>query len=710
MRLTSRVVLAAVCTLVGTACTTDRSFTDPDATAEPRTSAAAVANGFTFLAPLNKSGLPTGTLNTALPVIVDVCPSTGDCTDATRLRRFTTAGSGSRTVRVSDDASGWIVNWRTGDAPAAAAGTYRIVVSVGTVTLGSTQVRVLPVTTPPGGSKDALPAVVLGQTLPIKFWVTQESITATVIGETGGTLQTPDAELVLGIPASALPPNTVVTAEPITDVPAPEGVLPGTAYEFGPSGVTFEEPVYIGIQVDPATIPTNVPREQLRVHRLENGKWVPLPFADFDPETNTVGTWTEHFSTYAVLPAAFTQIAPGDLHACAATPTSAFCWGQNNSGQLGNNSTTSTTTAVPVALPQFPVGNLKRCRKSGGSFTCSTEPVTQPLMVDAIEVGNAHSCVSGREPTPPYAGRAYCWGLNSVGQLANGTNTGSLVPTPSFIGRDIDQVVTGFGHTCAREKSGDVYCAGTTQNGAIGNGSAATCGVPPGYCAAPIKVNLPAAATALRGGFQTSCATLSTAQIWCWGSNRFGMTGDGTTVNPRPPVQSSALFAEIVPGAVHSCGRTAAGGVSCWGGNAVTGSLGRGTFTNILSPPAVIPGLTLASVEAGKGNSARTFSCGLTAQGEAVCWGANNSGQLGIPVAGQTCTQGTAQFDCTSIPTTVPTSLRFSKLRLGLDLTCGLTLNGEVYCWGLNVFGAIGDGTNTNRSEPTRVLMVTPTP
>lgn len=122
------------------------------------------------------------------------------------------------------------------------------------------------------------------------------------------------------------------------------------------------------------------------------------------------------------------------------------------------------------------------------------------------------------------------------------------------------------------------------------------------------------------------------------------------------------------------------------------GALGDGTTSNRLVPTPVAGGLAFASVSAGDGHT-----CGVTVGGAAYCWGFNAFGQLG---------DGTTTGRV--VPTRVVGGHTFGMVSAGTIVpfwghTCGVTTNGEAYCWGSNVSGELGDGTTTERHVPTLV-------
>jgi len=140
----------------------------------------------------------------------------------------------------------------------------------------------------------------------------------------------------------------------------------------------------------------------------------------------------------------------------------------------------------------------------------------------------------------------------------------------------------------------------------------------------------------------------------------------------------------ITAGGAHSCGLSSEGVASCWGAND-DGQLGDGTRNDRASPVRVRTELRFSTLTAG---SAHT--CGLAGAGVPLCWGQNLSGQLG---------DGTRN-DQTQ-PRTVGGGLSFRSLTAGWSHTCGLTANGNAFCWGLNSQGQLGDGSRLDRLVPT---------
>lgn len=129
-------------------------------------------------------------------------------------------------------------------------------------------------------------------------------------------------------------------------------------------------------------------------------------------------------------------VSTSGLTTCGVTlDGTAYCWGYNPDGNLGNGTTDST--AVPVAV-------------SGG------------LSFASVSAGEYHACGLTA------AGAAYCWGNNVFGQLGNGTTTGSAVPVPVSGGLAFSAIATGAMYTCGLTAGGIVYCWGDNRLGELG--------------------------------------------------------------------------------------------------------------------------------------------------------------------------------------------------------------------------------------------------
>lgn len=147
----------------------------------------------------------------------------------------------------------------------------------------------------------------------------------------------------------------------------------------------------------------------------------------------------------------FATLAAGGTHNCALTGAgSAYCWGHNWTGQLGNPVSPSSNVPVPVALPAG-------------------------VTLVSLALGQDHSC--GLTAT----GSAYCWGENSHGQLGNGTTTTSSTPVAVTIPAGASGFVAltaGGAHTCGVTDTGAAYCWGNNEWGQLGDGTTTNSSTP----------------------------------------------------------------------------------------------------------------------------------------------------------------------------------------------------------------------------------------
>jgi alpha-tubulin suppressor-like RCC1 family protein len=315
-----------------------------------------------------------------------------------------------------------------------------------------------------------------------------------------------------------------------------------------------------------------------------------------------------------------------------------------------------------------------------------------------LATGNFHTCALALN------GAAYCWGFNSHGQLGNGTTTDAFSPTAVSGGHTFVRLAAGGESTCGLTVTGTAYCWGGNYWGQLGTGSISG----PGDCiyvgqscsTTPVPVATSLAFTAITAGELSSepnghtCGLTASGMGYCWGSNWIGSLGIGlpatTSFVPTPTALTGSIaFVALVAGEDHTCGLTAGGIAYCWGGaNEELAQLGNGGGDRVLTPTAVIGGLTFSALDAGYGTT-----CGLTAVGAGYCWGNNSLGQLGIgPMDSRVLT-----------PTAIVGGLTFAALTLGYDHSCGLTASGVAYCWGNNYWGALGTGNTAGVSSPIEV-------
>src|SRR6266540_3054391 len=280
---------------------------------------------------------------------------------------------------------------------------------------------------------------------------------------------------------------------------------------------------------------------------------------------------------------------------------------------LAKDEAAAQAITVTPANPTISVGQTQQFTATGVDIAT------------AGAAGDYHTCALLQN------GAARCWGLNSTGQLGDGSTTNSATPVAVVGIAGAAAVTSGGGHTCARFPDGTVECWGQNDVGQLGNGSTTN-------SATPVTVSGITTATVVSSGYFHTCAVLQDGTVRCWGDNTYGQLGDGTTIIPpavrggpstahsATPVTVSGISTAVTVSAAdgfHTCAVLQDGTVRCWGDNS-TGQLGNGSTTNS-STPVTVSGITTATVVTSGYNDA----CALLQGGSLQCWGINSYGQLG---------------------------------------------------------------------------------
>jgi len=299
-----------------------------------------------------------------------------------------------------------------------------------------------------------------------------------------------------------------------------------------------------------------------------------------------------------------------------------------------------------------------------------------PVSATAIAGGLGFSCALTS------TGGVKCWGTNGHDELGNGQDSDSRSPVDvAGLSRGVTAIASGLRHSCAITTAGSAKCWGANISGALGDGTTTR---------RPRRVvdvfGLTDGVTRIATGSDHSCALMSTGGVKCWGSNRFGELGDGTTSDRLTPVDVLGLsrgVTAIAAGGFHSCALVSAGGVKCWGGKDLT--------------PVDVFGLSgVTAITVGS-----THNCALTSSRGVKCWGQNDNGQLGDGTTGNRLTP----VDVLSVSGGVlSVSGGVTAIAAGAFHSCALTSTGGVKCWGVNSSGELGDGTTTNRTRPVSVI------
>ncbi len=401
-------------------------------------------------------------------------------------------------------------------------------------------------------------------------------------------------------------------------------------------------------------------------------------------------------------------IAAGEYHTCAIVTGGAQCWGQNTSGQLGNNSTTDSSSAVQVVgltagVQALALATAHACAIVSGGVQCwgenvgngqlgnnSTVNSSVPVQVSGLTSGVEAIAAGGDHTCALVNGGVQCWGENTYGQLGNNTTTVSHVPVQvSGLGSGVEAITVGSLHSCALVNGG-VQCWGAGNNGRLGNNSTAESHV-------PVQVSgLGSGVQAIAAGNPFTCALVN-GGAQCWGGNLNGELGNNTTTDSLVPSQVTGMATAVqaISARRNSSCLMINGGIQCWGSN-VYGQLGNNA-TATSSVPVQVQGLSTGVQAIASGDF---HNCALV-NGNLKCWGQDVNGQLG---------DGNSGAGVKSLVPVQVTGLTKGLLALtgssGQYGTCAV-VNGGVQCWGLNSSGEVGDNTVTKRTTPTQVLGLT---
>jgi alpha-tubulin suppressor-like RCC1 family protein len=362
-------------------------------------------------------------------------------------------------------------------------------------------------------------------------------------------------------------------------------------------------------------------------------------------------------------------------HACGITSDNLlYCWGGNGAGQLGIGSSTASLVPVAVNVSALAVADRTFSKVTTGTqFTCALT-VTK---------------------------KAYCWGLGTGGALGNNAAANSNLPvavnTSGITGStNFASLYSADSHSCAIMDDNATYCWGAGSHGRLGYGGTT-------------QKNLPFAPdTNAIGGFTNfkslslgdshTCGITNLDTLYCWGSNSSGQIGNAATTDALTPTAvafgATTTVKLVSAGSTSTCAQKTDNGIYCWG-DGTYGQLGNGVSTAITSSPiaaTATSGLDLANISSFTGNEG---FCVRNALGDMRCWGASEYQQLG----NNANASGPVKVNTSNLTGTK----KFTKLSAGYYHVCGIGTDAQIYCWGGGYNGQVGVGSNGEFSKPVAV-------
>ena len=326
-----------------------------------------------------------------------------------------------------------------------------------------------------------------------------------------------------------------------------------------------------------------------------------------------------------------------------------------------------------------------------------------PQVRKSALVDNVEGIGTADEPLPVPLGSEFDYQIDIVNPGAGRTleNDGIL-----DYGETVTQIVGGFGHSLALTSAGNVYAWGFNEFGQLGDGTKTD-------RPAPVKVlagAIPSTETVIQiaVGYPHNLVLTDAGNLYAWGRGINGQLGNGFWVDIDTPVKvlageipSTETVTQIRTGTDSSYALTDAGNVYAWGNNN-DGRLGDGNVSQKNTPGAVLAGEIPSTETVIQLDTGTAHSLVLTDAGNLYAWGANYSGQLGNGTGGP----GTHRLIPTKVLAgAIPSTETVTQIKASATHSLVLTDAGNLYSWGGNGFGGqLGDGTLTSKFAPIKVL------
>ena len=326
-------------------------------------------------------------------------------------------------------------------------------------------------------------------------------------------------------------------------------------------------------------------------------------------------------------------------------------------------------------------------------------------------------------------GRVWAWGLQTNGRLGNNSVANANITSPvaslysaTTVVGDASMVAAGASHSVFLKNGGTVWSCGLNSTGALGNNSTTSSGLAVQVRKSTVATDFLTGMVAVAAGDGFSSALSSSGEVYTWGSKSSGRLGDGATSGSRlyagkvlqgpsgsTPLAGIATIANASGTAMAISPATH--NVWVWGNNS-NGQLGQGNTSNLsramkMKLNATTELTDIVDVAGGPNHTVilRWKTGDPALQGRVFCCGQQQYGRLGN---NQTATANVT-YPVQVVKSGATPLDGIVSIAAGSGHTLALDGNGNVWAWGYNLYGALGDNTTTSRGTASKVLNPTGT-